>query len=175
MGQPPACPGPLAYTRHTEHTGSPTQGELGGGREASGSGGQLGEDFLLSPGCHSPAVSGRIPSPRQLISLLMSPPAHFLHWPGRGVRFSKTQWPKSHASVGADHAKQRKPLHPAHPKCRHSPGTPKRSQRWRVQCPYPLYMGQWEKSRCILSQLRTLLLFLGSHFPGQAEFLIICC
>lgn len=44
-----------------------------------------------------------------------------------------------------------------------------------MQHSYPLYMGQQEKSQCILSQLRTFLLFLGSRFPGQAEFVIICC
>lgn len=54
-------------------------------------------------------------------------------------------------------------------------GTPKRRWQRHVQCPYPLYICQQEKPQRILSQLRTLLLFLGTRFPGQDEFLVICC
>lgn len=39
--------------------------------------------------------------------------------------------------------------------------------------PYPLYIGQREEHRCVLSQRTAWMLFLGSRFPGQAEFLLV--
>lgn len=39
--------------------------------------------------------------------------------------------------------------------------------------PYPLYIGQREEHRCVLSQRTAWMLFLGSRFPGQAELLLV--
>ena len=135
----------------------------GASREAAGRPIAAGASWEKKVSCSLPAAA----APKfqgGLFSLLID---FFAYIPAR--------WPKSHTSVDANPAKHRKPLHPAPPNCRHSSGTPKRSQQRCMQRPYPLYMGERDKSRCILSQLRTLLLFLGSCFPGQAEFLVICC
>lgn len=119
--------------RHARHMGSPPHSELGGSREASHSEHWLGEGFLLTPSCNSLTVSGRIFPPPLADLFDYDPTGSFsaLRWERAQAWawvFNNAQWPKSHASIGANTAKQRKPLHPASPKCRHSPGTPKRSQ-----------------------------------------------